>query len=315
MDYVYSGISFLAIFIPLNSSNSIDNLFLRLKYSSKDQRLKQFSREELLNNIYSIDIKGKIRNGIDTYFKVFQFIPFFFVLLIFRLPVLYFISKKIYQFVVSNREIERCTIANCTIPNVTQNQIDRSGLKIFKNLYVRDFRKFLFGLLAVLFFILQVNSSLKSLGVINKNMLHSLSHVILGITRHGVFLDDHYIDFSEIYTLSYNGELLPLFKYNGMPDTYQKSGVWANFNFRVNGPKTTLGSKKLHKGLNRHCSFFLGKNNLSFDNQNFKIHKKRVDFHFAWEKDLLEKKLITPWIEVANFTFHRGVYKVELIND
>ena len=132
------------------------------------------------------------------------------------------------------------------------------------------------------------------------------SHMFLGITHHGVFLDGHYNGFDQIYTLSIDGELLPIYNEKGQPDTYQKGGVWANYNFRVNGPGVEFETKKLQKGLIRYSAFYLGKNEKDFKNKIFKILKKEVSASFEWKKDALKENLEKPWVEVGELKWNNS---------
>ena len=47
-------------------------------YRFEDPRLKDYSKDELLDNIYSITRSNKVLHGIDTYHKSFKYIPVLF---------------------------------------------------------------------------------------------------------------------------------------------------------------------------------------------------------------------------------------------
>jgi hypothetical protein len=244
--------------------------------------------------------------------------------MLFRLPVMYQISQKLYSFIAKNRTVERCTFENCTIPGTTNKYIDTDKLKIFNDFYIRDLKKISFIFLFWVLVFFQINSTF-NFGIIKrtsikynilleiteqifyfKKQLKNISHKYIGITNHGVFLDGHYKGFDNIYTLSFDGELLPIYTEKGQPDTYQKGGVWANYNFRVNGPWVEFETKKLQKGLIRYSAFYIGENKKEFKNATFKILKKKIRANFEWEKDLLKENLKTPWVEVGELKWNNS---------
>jgi hypothetical protein len=141
------------------------------------------------------------------------------------------------------------------------------------------------------------------------------SEQTLGITGHGVFVDGHYIGFDKIFSLKYKDEYLPLFDSQGMPGEYLKSGIWANYNFRVNKPyvlKTDINKENLKTGLIRYASFWAEKNNVNLESAQFEILLKSVNANFNWEEDLLEKNLSQPWIKVGKITWKNKKAEVVL---
>ncbi|PSG86534.1 HTTM domain-containing protein [Aurantibacter aestuarii] len=188
----------------------------------------------------------------------------------------------------------------------------------------------------ILICILQLNaavniSSDKITNVIKKNIKESDSYIVIlkrtvktirnfsqelfGITGHGVFVDAHYIGFDKILTIKYKNEFLPLYDENGMPGNYLKSGIWANYNFRVNKPyvfNSENSQTNLKNGFVRYTSYWTRKNNLELDNLEFDILIKTVKANFNWEKDLLSKNLATPWETVGKIIWKDNKAKVVL---
>lgn len=299
-------------------------------FAHAEEKLKGYTEDELLENIYSVDKKGNVRSGVDTYFKVFQYIPFFYAFMLFRLPLLYQLSKSIYGYIAKNRSVERCTFDSCSIPSNQSNIYkDANDLKVLKNLTVLDFKKRGILVMLCVLVLFQINvtfpvnfpasdfimnrldsNSKVYKGILELNRLkdysRKFSHMFFGITKHGVFLDNHYSGFNSIYTLSYNGELLPLYNDKGQPDRYQKGGVWANYNFRVNGPGVVFGTGKLQKGLIRYSAFYIGEQSKDFSNATFKILKKNVVADFNWRKDLLNENLALQWQEVGELKWENN---------
>src|SRR5690606_34847437 len=80
----------------------------------QEESLAAIPYASLLSDVYSVDLGGTLRNGVDTYIRVCSAIwylkPLSWIL---RLPGIYHLFKRIYQFVAVNRTAERCTEANC----------------------------------------------------------------------------------------------------------------------------------------------------------------------------------------------------------
>jgi hypothetical protein len=107
-----------------------------------------------------------------------------------------------------------------------------------------------------------------------KNEVRSLSTSYLGITGHGVFIDEHIRDYTMIYTLKYKDSYLPFYDEYGMPDDYLQAGSWINFNFRVNKPNVLGDVEGLKKGLVRYAAFWAFKNDVDLELAEFNIIKK-----------------------------------------
>ncbi len=275
--------------------------------------LKDYSNQTLLNSMYSINRKNKIYSGFATYKQAFKLVPIFFpIWLVLNLPGFYYLANKLYKFVAKNRVNERCTKDTCQ-PLIVSNIVKIDDIKIVHHLKVKDIK-----IISILFFIiltllLQFNShynfhlnngKVKSAHKLIKNA----SYKLLGIAKHGVFLDGHYNGFDKIFSLTYNGEYLPLFDAFGKPDDYLVGGVWANYGFRVNKQNKL---SKLNEGLIRYSAFWAHKNNIDLSHAKFKIIKKEVISSYKWEKDFLHKNMLLPWEEVGTLTWNNSNAEVE----
>ena len=99
---------------------------------------------------------------------------------------------------------------------------------------------------------------------------------------------------------------MPLYDEVGMPGTYLKSGIWANYNFRVNKPfvlRGDFGKLNLKKGLSRYAAFWAHENNVDISNSEFEILMKPIEAQFTWKKDLLEDNLKKPWVNVGTINW------------
>lgn len=275
-----------------------------------ENKLKDIDDNDLLDNIYSIDNKGNVRSGIDTYIKIFKYIPLlFFVGYFLKIPGIYLIAKRCYSYVALNRNTDRCTYDACEVPTNIR-YVENDDVKILKNYSVKKLK--ISGLTFLVFFLfsLQLNTSYNTvsklydipylLGGTGRNIL-TKAKFYLGITKHGVFIDYHFKKYNRVYALKYKNEFLPIINEKGMPDKYLQGGRWVNHNWRVNGPKVNIDNdislKRLENGLGRFVNFWAVKNKKI--NPNFLIVEKRVKVPYQWEKDLLKNNINSPWIEVG----------------
>lgn len=298
--------------------------------------LAQFTEEELLENIYSIDSKSVIRTGVDTYFKVFRFVPLFYFFSLFRVPGLYSISKSIYNWVAKNRDTERCTFDTCGLPTRLPQFFNKDDVKILNNFTLGQLKRKCFLLLLSFFVFLQVIVSFDFLhyNYVNRNFdkgstassylntfkgiqrnIRSFSHEFFGITKHGVFISNHFKNYNNIYTLKYNGKFLPIINELGMPGKYLKGGLWVNYSWKVNGRNVNVNNgsiDRLESGLSKYASYW--SNNNQIIDPVFELVVKRIETPFKWEKNLLTKNLNSPWKKVgtAEFNSTTGSFKISI---
>lgn len=284
------------------------------EYAQKTEALKSYNYDTLLNDIHSVNNKGQVFSGVNTYKQVSKYIPFFYgIAILFHIPGVSFIANKIYAYIAKNRGTERCTEENCNIN--FNNKETKSFLSRYS--FTKQQRILGFKLVFFLVLLLQINvlpgekylRQVKNkvqimekpmMGVlVMKRYLKEYSGLLLGITGHGVFVDGHYVGFDKIYGIKYKNEFLPLYDEKGMPDTYLKSGVWANYNFRVNMPNVKLRLGILKRGLKRYAAFWAYQNDIDLNNAEFTLVMKKVRVNFEWEEDLLKENLANPWETVG----------------
>ncbi len=138
-----------------------------------------------------------------------------------------------------------------------------------------------------------------------KKKVRRFSVKALGITQHGVFVDEHFAGLNNLYSVKYGETYLPFYDVDGMPDTYLQGGTWIDFNYRVNGINVQQRMGTLEKGLKRYTAFWAKKQGVSLDNTEFSIIKKKVKPIFLWEKDLLKNNMNTPWEKVGTMTWSK----------
>jgi predicted DCC family thiol-disulfide oxidoreductase YuxK len=286
--------------------------------AEQNQYLKNIEKTLLLDDIYSVDAKGKVYSGVDTYIqvlkKIFYLFPFAILL---KLPGIYHLAKKTYAFIAKNRTTERCTEENCGYnPSVIP---DENKIKLLNNVTVLDLKyaiikfiiKSLFVIQLLIIYISPVMTEIKQ-GVgfkdtkIDKYIsrfsfdFQKLTMKIVGSTSHPVFMDDHFNKYNHIVAIVYidknNKEYwLPIIDKNGQPDYYIYGPNWVNWTFRVNSTK--INSIKLNSGIKRYTAFWAKKNNTDLSEARFEVKVKKIDIPKGWEKDFLNKQIAKPWID------------------
>ncbi len=289
----------------------------------------EIPKETLLYDIHSIDSKNTIRKGVSSYKRAFLYIPILLPLgILLHIPGISHIPERIYRYVASKRELKRCTEDTCGYtPPVFPTDID--DIKLLKNLEVKNLRIFGIKVLLLLVLFFQYNArfgfpitqkmirnlteeNFKSAGesiIKTQGNLRTFSTYFFGITPHGVFIDGHFRNFNEFYSLKHNGKLLPFTNEFGQPTSFLRGGSWVNFTFRVN--RVGIKDRKaLEKGLVRYSSFWMHKEDI--DNAEFEIVRKKIRVTFTWEKDVLQNNLSSPWEKVGKLTWDGNEAKFEL---
>ncbi|MGB1218387.1 MAG: thiol-disulfide oxidoreductase DCC family protein [Flavobacteriales bacterium] len=285
--------------------------------SINNSALKKYDKENLLSDIHCVDQKGKVRKGIDTYIKILNLIwwtrP---ISLFLRLPGIYQLAKKLYEFIAVNRNTKRCTEDNCGYnpPNIINNDT----LKILKNFTISDLKKYVLVLILISFCTFQSLAIYKSPMVRNLKLriayadttvdkvimristsILNKSKVFFGITPHAVFIDNiHYKNYNHIIAIVHrdqNGseKWLPITNKDGYVDTYAYGTNWAFYGFRVNS--ANINPESLISGIERYTAFWAHKNQINLEDAKFIIKVKKIDSPKEWKKDFLNKQIDKPW--------------------
>ena len=287
--------------------------------AAENQYLKNIEQTVLLDDIYSVDTKGKIYSGVNTYIHVLKRIFYLFPLaILLQLPGIYQIAKKIYGYVAKNRSTERCTEENCGYnPPMVPNDND---IKLLNNFTFLDLKfntltfilRFIVIIQLIIIFrslvITEIKDSIGFKGTKTDKYISQLSYNIdsvtkkfLGSTAHPVFMDFHFNKYNHIIALVYidknNKEhWLPIIDKNGQPDYYIYGSNWVNWTFRVNSTK--IEDAKLNSGIERYTAFWAKKNRMTdLSEARFEVRVKKIDIPKGWEKDFLNKQIAKPWID------------------
>jgi hypothetical protein len=150
----------------------------------------------------------------------------------------------------------------------------------------------------------EASMSSKTFALANK--VGYLSHKFLGMTNHGLFLDDHFIGYSQIIKVvaEIKGKkiLVPLINDKGQPGSYIRGNFWTNYTFRVSGKHINIDSYLLN--VYPYLVYFCNTNNLNIAAVNFELYLKAIEVPLKWEENYLSKMIDRRWSKI-------GIYSVQ----
>ncbi|KLE03685.1 DCC1-like thiol-disulfide oxidoreductase family protein [Aliarcobacter butzleri] len=304
----------------------------------KNELLKNIPMQELLDNVYSVDNKNSVLIGIDTYVKVLNKVWIFKPIgLLLYLPFIKSIGARIYGFIAKHRITYGCTEDSCNMP-LYENiyiQKDDSKIKILQNLDLKTIKIFFVAFFIAFFALSQLiimqNAPLpqkiyKKIGLpesIQKMFINIASQAqyilypITGFESHGVFMDHHFKNYTNIYSIYYinsnNQEVrLPLIRDNGLVDWMNTSRQWRYWTFSTIG--TTGYIENINPNLERIIAFWAYKNGIDINDATFLIKRKQIKVVYEWEKDLLKNNMKAPWEDAGIIGWKNGVFFTNIID-
>lgn len=285
--------------------------------ATQEEELNDVSQGELIANLYSVDSFGAVRNGYETYIKIFQVIPYLIPLaLLMRIPPVSTFGRKLYAYIAAMRETERCTTETCDIPLRRVPPANFNDLRLLAGLQVRDLKVFCWCLFLVFAVALQANvlqrsllghsvirsAKLDAVGLGYVSRLARFSKIAFGITSHPVFMDSHFRGYNSIVGMEWEPDVgeriwLPIIDQRGMPGAYNYGANWVCWTFRTSGPN--LDFDKFEERVEKWLVFWAYKNDVDLSAGKFIFHVKNVEIPEQWEVDFLKKQLAKPWKKVG----------------
>lgn len=313
-----------------DAKNKIE--FLTVQGNSESQpAFKEIANDALLDNIHSVDNKGRVYAGLETYIKVFGNIWYLKPLSWFlRFPGIHSLASRVYKYVAVNRTTERCTEENCgyTPPVLPTND---ENFKILQNFTLNDIKVRTGFFLLLIACLMQLNVSYTSaltmkakdaIGLsefravklsnkVSSGIASLITKVFFGITHHALFMDSHFNGYNHtiavVYITKSGKEVwLPIFDKDGTPGDYLFGPNWAKWTFRVNNPQIT--HVDLISGIRDFTAFWAYKNNISLEDAVFEIRVKKNKGPKHWEEDFLNKQLQHPWLEGGMVRWKKGEF-------
>lgn len=148
-----------------------------------------------------------------------------------------------------------------------------------------------------------------------RKAIYTPSHILLGISDHQVFVDDHFKNYNRLYSIQCIGpenkkQLLPLTRDTGTTGTYSTGRVWALWCFRVNGSGITR--EAFENGVKKITVFWAIQNNVSLDDVVFEIESRPVRTPVQWEKGYLASQKRIKWRTVATASWKQRQFSVQI---
>ncbi|CAH9017958.1 DCC1-like thiol-disulfide oxidoreductase family protein [Candidatus Nitrosacidococcus sp. I8] len=295
-------------------------------------QISQFTEDQLLKDLYSIDSHNQVYFGIDTYIQIFKAMKYTAPLgWIISIPGIYHIGSWIYRRIADNRARITCD-EQCLLPlNKTEKKssfIDRLYDRYGKTEQKQSTRitKFL-----VLILLLQLNSSIhygvfyrlnikatEEIGQLASqisNQILALSNAFLGITPHAFYLHDHLQDYNHILALTYldkegKEQWLPFVNQEGRlvaPNWGRVQSMWANVAVTPH-----INAYRLHKFVGKVTAFWGPSIGADLQDAVFIIKAKNIAVLLEhWEKDLRNKNIKQPWVDIGKVVWKQQVMEIK----
>jgi len=304
----------------------------------KNDLLKDIKEKSLLDNVYSVNNKGKLFKGIESYHEMMKrvWILKIFALLMY-VPFIKLLGSKIYSYIATHRIQYSCNEERCSIGSVSyrhKEKIDDSQIKILQNLSLEHLKVgilagFIFYIVFSQFIMLQssllVNHFYKSISlpywVINDmsrkvNTYKEFFYPYTGVSNHAVFMDGHFKNYNHTVAVVYKGKnkeiFLPIINEKGQASFYNSGRQWVNYSFRVSN--RNFKDEQYIKGVQKYIYFWAYKNNINLKNATFLLKYKYNKVPYKWEKNLLKKSLEKPWKDAGKLGWKNGVFYSNIID-
>ncbi|CAB1275374.1 DCC1-like thiol-disulfide oxidoreductase family protein [Candidatus Nitrosacidococcus tergens] len=296
-------------------------------------QVSKFTEMELLKDLYSMDSHGKVYSGMDTYIQIFKAMKYIAPLgWMMSIPGIYHLGKWVYRKVADNRTRITCD-KQCSLSLSTS---DKSN-GFIDELYARHagtgqkqatrIAKFL-----ILILLLQLNSSIhygvfyrlnikttEEIGQLVSqisNQILTLSNAFLGITPHAFYLHDHFQGYNHILALTYIDKVgkehwLPFINQEGRllaPNWGRVQSMWANVAITPH-----INAYRFHKFISKVTAFWGPRIGADLQDSIFIIKAKNVEIPLDhWEKDLRNKNIAQPWVDIGKVIWSYQVMEIKL---
>jgi len=284
--------------------------------------LQRVDQKELLTDIYALQTDRRLYRGLDTYIRILEAMTYPApVAWLLRLPGLYRIAASVYRRIADNRVRIRCD-ATCLPEETGGDPIADHFRRLLGTPRQQANRLARFLILVIL---LQLNSTLQ-FGVLFRlngghataaagqaleaasNAVLFLSHTLLGITPHALYMHDHFVGYDHILAITWRDgagveRWLPLVNPEGRivaPNWGRVQCWWANI---VVTPH--IKRPRLEKGLMQAVAFWGGKLGLDLPHTEFILKMKPVAVPMDWEPNLRHRNLAQPWQDIGTLRWDR----------
>ncbi len=304
-------------------------------YAADFPALKVIDQSELMNDLYALDVKGRLYAGVDTYAHILRKMGYpFFLGWLLQLPGIYQIARAYYRKIADSRARllcdETCRYESASVPpSLYDRFFSPADEKATRRTCLRLSKFF------VLLLLLQLNSSIHygivyRLGIDTRqsplirtladasNALIMMSQTFLGITPHALYLHDHFEGYNHLIALTYidtdgREHWLPFVNSQGRllaPNWGRVHSMWANIAVTPN-----IDDLRLRKFIMKVSAFWGVKCGLELDETEFKIKLKKIEAPFVWQKDLLRNNMLGEWVTIGTVRWEGKEVDIALPDD
>lgn len=301
-------------------------------YAKNYAALQNLDENLLLKDLYAIDNKNKLYQGVSTYAQILISLGYTALFGYFlKLPIVHFFASRYYRKIADSRLRISCDQACMpTINKISENTIydkifntqsDRQSKsniqKISKIFCVLIFLQincsFHYGLL----YRLHIDIHQTTLSNMS-NALLMFSNTFLGITPHALYLHDHFAGYNHLLAITYSDQdghehWLPFVNEQGRllaPNWGRVHSMWANI-----AVTPDIDENRLKKFIMKVTAFWGIKQGLDIQNIQFNIVMKKISVPFQWEKDLRNKNLSGEWLTIGTARWQGKQIMISLPKD
>ncbi|MGH8614318.1 MAG: DCC1-like thiol-disulfide oxidoreductase family protein [Gammaproteobacteria bacterium] len=280
--------------------------------------LRAISDQRLLQDLFALDRAGELYFGLDAYIQILLKMRSPAALgLLLKVPGIYQSASRTYRRVADTRLRLVCD-PRCAIPLEQPAPEDPFSQWYQHQAGTLASRAHRISRFLIVILVLQLNATvhyglLYRLGVASDsefgNILKAFSdttmvfsHVIFGITPHGLYMHDHFEGYDRIFAITYKGDdgdekWLPFVNQQGRliaPNWGRVQSMWANV-----AVTSQIAPERLGKFITKVTAFWGTKLGIDLSRAQFTIKMKYIDVPMDWEKDLRRRNLSGPWREVG----------------
>ena len=298
-------------------------------YRQEFRALDGIPPERLLHDLYALDHKGHLYSGVDTYSRIFMAMTYLAPIGgLMSLPGLHQFAERYYRRIADSRARLACD-ETCVVENKAPLQIESplQGL-LARYAGTPEQQTASIAKLLVLAAILQLNSTIHYgflyrfgvqtgatlLGGISNEMI-GLSHALLGITPHALYVHDHFAGYEHIIGITYRDstgkeQWLPFFDEQGRivaPNWGRVHSYWANMAITRHPNR-----ERLYRCARKITAFWGKELGMDFKKMDFTVKMKEIRMPSSWEPGLRAHNLAAPWRDIGRISWRDGFMRLEI---
>jgi hypothetical protein len=290
-------------------------------YAQHYPQLSHLNEQQLLIDLYAIDNKGYIYNGVNTYAQILIAMRYTCLLgYALRLPLIYSFACQRYRQIADTRARLACDVSCNMESNIPFQKSLYEQIFVAEDAKIAKSHIHKISKVFLVLILLQLNSTLHygllyrlhvntrqtaitSMLTDMSNAVVLFSNTFLGITPHALYLHDHFAGYNHLLTLTYvdaagQEQYLPFIDAEGRllaPNWGRVHSMWANIAVTPN-----IDELRLKKFLMKVTAFWGTKIGLDLENTRFIVKMKKIAVPVEWEKDLRNKNLSGEWQAIGS---------------